>query len=109
MAETAVEYGIPADRLIVDPGIGFGKTQEENLRILNELPIITQIGYPVLLGCSRKSVIGNVLNIPTDERLAGTLVSTILASLAGVGIIRVHDVKENCEAIKMLGAICSAE
>ena len=108
MAERAVEAGIEADRIIVDPGIGFGKTQEENLRILNELPVITQIGYPVLLGCSRKSVIGNVLNVPADERLSGTVVTTVLATLAGVGIVRVHDVKENNEAIKMLRAVCMA-
>ena len=106
MAETAIEAGIAADRIIVDPGIGFGKSQEDNLRILNELPIITQIGYPILLGCSRKSCIGNILNVPADERLAGTLVTTVLAGLAGVGIVRVHDVCQNVQALKMLRSIC---
>ncbi len=108
MADYALEAGIPSDKIIVDPGVGFGKTQEENLRIVNELPVITQIPYPVLLGCSRKSLIGNVLGVPTSERLPGTLVTTVLAGLGGVGIIRVHDVKENVMALKMLGSICEA-
>ncbi len=108
MAEHAVEAGISPDKLIVDPGIGFGKSLNDNLKILNELPIITQIGYPVLLGCSRKSVIGGVLDVPTDERLPGTLVSTVLAGLAGVGIVRVHDVLENHQALKMLRGICES-
>ncbi len=116
MAERAIEVGIAADRIIVDPGIGFGKTQEENLCILNELPVITQIGYPMLLGCSRKSVIGYVnarYPVPgpdpddmAAERLPGTIVTTVLAALAGVGIVRVHDVAENLRAIQMLREIC---
>ena len=109
MAEAAVAAGIERDKIILDPGIGFGKTQEENLRILNELPMITQTPYPVLLGASRKSVIGNVLNVPTQERLPGTLVTTVLASLAGVGIVRVHDVSENVRALKMLTAVCNID
>lgn len=109
MAERAVEAGINPAKIIVDPGVGFGKTTEENLKIVNELPIITQIGYPVLLGCSRKSMIGNVLCVPENERLPGTLTTTVLAALAGVGIVRVHDVKENVMAIKMLKAICGQE
>lgn len=106
MAEAAVSAGISRDKIIVDPGVGFGKTLEENLRIVNELPLITQIPYPVLLGCSRKSLIGNVLDVPTDERLPGTLVTTVLAGLAGVGTVRVHDVRENVQALKMLKSIC---
>ena len=119
MAQKAADFGIEPEKIIVDPGIGFGKTQEENLRILNELPIITQIGYPVLLGCSRKSVIKYVnekydmTEKPDDpgyniikERLSGTIVTTVLAALAGVSIVRVHDVDENIKAIRMLTAIC---
>lgn len=109
MAERLTEAGISEDKIIVDPGIGFGKTQEENLRILNELPIITQIGYPVLLGTSRKSVIGNVLNVPTDKRLPGTISTTVLAVLAGVAIVRVHDVMENIQAIRMIEAVSGVE
>ena len=106
MAERAVEAGIAARKIIVDPGVGFGKTQDENLRIINELPILTQTGYPMLLGTSRKSVIGNVLGGAPEERLTGTIVTTVLATLAGVGIVRVHDVAENVKAIKMLKEIC---
>jgi dihydropteroate synthase len=106
MAERAIEAGIPEDKIIVDPGIGFGKTQEENLQIVNELPVLTQTGYPMLLGCSRKSFIGNVLDVPESDRLPGTLVTTTLAALAGVSIIRVHDVLENAQAVKMLKSIC---
>jgi len=106
MAESAIEAGISADKIIVDPGVGFGKTQEDNLKVINDLPLIAQIGYPVLLGCSRKSVIGNVLEVPTEKRLPGTLVTTTLAALAGIGIVRVHDVAENVMAIKMLKSIC---
>ena len=105
MAETAIEAGISPDKIIVDPGIGFGKTVEENLRIVNELPVITQIGYPVLLGCSRKSFIRKILNVDTDDALSGTLVTTVLAALAGVGFVRVHDVKENVRAVRMLSSI----
>ncbi len=109
MAQNAVDFGISEDKIIVDPGIGFGKTQEDNLRILNELPIITQVGYPVLLGTSRKSVIGKVLNVPTDMRLPGTLATTVLAALAGVSIVRVHDVLENLQAIRMIEAVSEVE
>ncbi|MCR5302220.1 MAG: dihydropteroate synthase [Lachnospiraceae bacterium] len=108
MAETAVEAGISADRIIVDPGIGFGKTRDENLRIVNELPLITQIGYPVLLGCSRKSFIRDVLGVEAKDALDGTLVTTVLAALAGVGIVRVHDVKENVRVVKMLSAVVNS-
>lgn len=108
MAKRAIDAGIDAGKIIVDPGVGFGKTQDENLRIINELPLITQCSYPLLLGTSRKSVIGNVLSVPTNERLPGTLVTTTLAALAGVAFVRVHDVKENVRAIKMLSAICNS-
>ena len=109
MAKAAEEAGIDSDKIIVDPGIGFGKTQEENLKIINVLPMITRIPYPVLLGCSRKSVIGNVLNVPVSERLPGTIVTTVLACLAKVGIVRVHDVSENVNALKMMRAIIETE
>ncbi len=109
MAQKAVDFGISEDKIIVDPGVGFGTTQEDNLRILNELPIITQVGYPVLLGTSRQSVIGKVLDVPTDMRLPGTLATTVLAALAGVSIVRVHDVLENLQAIRMIEAVSGVE
>lgn len=111
MAERAVEAGIAAERIIVDPGIGFGKSATDNLKIINELPIITQIGYPILLGCSRKSFIAPFTS-PTGsvakDRLPGTIVTTVLAGLAGVGIVRVHDVKENFAALSLLRGICES-
>lgn len=110
MAETVIEAGVSEDRIILDPGIGFGKTYEENLRILNELPVITQTGYPILLGCSRKSVIRQACPAPEiRDRLPGTIVTTTLAALAGVGMVRVHDVADNVRAINMLKAICAEQ
>ena len=108
MAERVIEAGIKEEKIILDPGIGFGKTYEENLRILNELPLITQTGYPILLACSRKSVIKQACSAPDiRDRLSGTIVATTLAALAGVGIVRVHDVADNVRAIKMLRAVCN--
>ncbi len=106
MAERAIEAGVASDRIIVDPGIGFGKTFEENLKILNDLPVITQVGYPVLVGASRKSVIKAVLGETAENKLTGTVVTTVLAALAGASIVRVHDVAENVSAVKMLRAVC---
>jgi len=97
--------GIDKDKIILDPGIGFNKTFEENLEILKRLDELNAMGYPMLLGCSRKSVIGNALELPVDERLEGTLVTTILAAQAGYSFVRVHDVMENKRALMMLDAI----
>ncbi len=97
--------GIDKDKIILDPGIGFNKTFEENLEILKRLDELNALGYPMLLGCSRKSVIGNALKLPVDERLEGTLVTTILAAQAGYSFVRVHDVMENKRALMMLDAI----
>ena len=79
--------------LIVDPGIGFGKTPEQNLALLRDLDALRVLGRPVLLGTSRKSTIGRVLDLPADERLEGTLATTALGVAAGVDIVRVHDVR----------------
>lgn len=115
MAENAENLGIASERIILDPGIGFGKSQEENLEVLNDLPFITQTGYPVLLGCSRKSFINYCMkrryeqkysDVAAALRLPGTIVTTALAALAGVGIVRVHDVAENIQAITVLEAVC---
>lgn len=102
IAQTA---GIDKDKIILDPGVGFNKSYEENLEILRRLNELNDMGYPILLGCSRKSVIGNALNLPVDERLEGTLVTTILAAQAGCSFVRVHDVVANKRAINMLEAI----
>ena len=102
LARTA---GIPDDRIILDPGVGFGKTYEHNLEIINALEELHMFGYPILLGCSRKSVIGLTLNLPADQRTEGTLVTTVMAVIKGCSFVRVHDIKENVRAVKMAEAI----
>ncbi|MCR5357746.1 MAG: dihydropteroate synthase [Lachnospiraceae bacterium] len=97
--------GIKEDKIILDPGIGFGKTYDDNITVLNNLGYFCKAGYPLLLGASRKSVIGNALGLPADERLEGTIVTTVLASLAGYSFVRVHDVAQNRRALDMLRAI----
>lgn len=102
LAETA---GIRKDRIILDPGIGFGKTREQNLELIAKLEKLHVTGYPLLLGCSRKSVIGLTLDLPVEERLEGTLATTVTGVLKGCSFVRVHDVKENVRAVKMAEAI----
>ncbi|HZB79630.1 MAG TPA: dihydropteroate synthase [Actinomycetota bacterium] len=101
----AVAAGIGRDRLCVDPGIGFGKTPDQNLALLHELAMFRQLGRPVLLGTSRKSTIGHVLDLPAHERLEGTLATTALGIAAGVDIVRVHDVLANVRAARMSDAV----
>jgi len=103
--ERALAAGVPWDQLIVDPGIGFGKTAEHNLVVLRELPLIATLGRPVLLGTSRKSTIGKVLDLPAGQRLEGTLATTALGVAAGADIVRVHDVQANVRAARMADAI----
>ena len=100
--------GIPEDKIILDPGIGFGKTREMNLETLHYLERFHELGYPMLLGASRKSVIGLTLDLPADQRLEGTLVTTVLAVMKGYAFVRVHDVKENLRAVRMTEAILAA-
>jgi len=97
--------GVTSDRVILDPGIGFGKTQEQNLEILARLGELKAFGFPLMLGASRKSVIGNVLATPPDERLEGTLATTALAVWHEVEFLRVHDVRPNLRVAKMTAAI----
>ncbi len=101
----AQEAGIAGDRIILDPGVGFGKTYEQNLEIINRLDALHMFGYPLLLGTSRKSVIGLTLDVPVEERLEGTLVTTTLAVMKRCAFVRAHDVKENVRAIRMAEAI----
>lgn len=103
--EKCLEIGIKSDRIIIDPGIGFGKTVEHNLEILNRLGDFKKLRRPLLVGTSRKSLIGKVLKKDVSSRLIGT-VSTVCASiLNGAHIVRVHDVKAICEAVTMTDAI----
>lgn len=103
--EAALQAGVAQELLIVDPGIGFGKTAAHNLAVLRDLAQLQQLGRPVLLGASRKSTIGKVLDLPADERLEGTLATTALGVAAGVDIVRVHDVAPNLRAARMADAI----
>jgi dihydropteroate synthase len=103
--ERALAAGVAWEMLIVDPGIGFGKTAEHNLALLRDLSLVTALGRPVLLGTSRKSTIGKVLDLPADQRLEGTLATTALGVAAGVDMVRVHDVRANVRAARMADAI----
>ncbi|SEP60931.1 dihydropteroate synthase [Lachnospiraceae bacterium NE2001] len=98
--------GIKKESIIVDPGIGFAKTQKENLLTMKYLKkIVGKVGYPMLLAASRKSMIGNALDLPVDQREEGTIVTTILAAEADCRMVRVHDVEKNVRALKMLESI----
>ena len=97
--------GIRDELICVDPGIGFAKTYEMNLWILKSIDKLKLLGYPVYIGASRKSVIGNTLNVDVDDRLYGTIATTVMAVMNGATFVRVHDVKENVQAIKMTEAI----
>ena len=104
----AKNAGIADDQIILDPGVGFGKTYEMNLEIIDRMEILNELGYPVLLGTSRKSVVGLTLDRPAAERVEGTLVTTVFAVQAGCMFVRVHDVRENARAVKMAEAILRA-
>ncbi len=101
--------GIPQDKIILDPGVGFAKSYEQNLQIINNMEQLHVLGCPILLGTSRKSVIGLTLELPAPERLEGTLVTTVMAVMKGCMFVRVHDVKENVRAIRMTEAILYSE
>lgn len=106
--ERAVAAGVAWERCIVDPGIGFGKTADQNLALLRDLALLRALGRPILLGASRKSTIGRVLDLPAAERLEGTLATTVLGIAAGVDIVRVHDVRANLRAARMTDAVVRA-
>ena len=101
----AKEAGISDDKIILDPGVGFGKTYENNLEAICRVGELKELGYPVLLGTSKKSVIGLTLDVPSKERVVGTAVTTVFGVQQGCAFVRVHNVKENVEAIRMTEAI----
>jgi len=101
----AQQAGIESDRIILDPGIGFGKTIEHNLELINRLDEIRALGYPVLLGSSRKSFIGYTLDLPPDQRVEGTAATVAVGITRGADIIRVHDVEHMVRIAKMTDAI----
>jgi len=101
----ALRAGIPSNRIILDPGLGFGKGVEDNLLILRRLEVLKRFRLPILVGPSRKSFIGNLLNLPVEQRLPGSLASTAVAVMQGAHIIRVHDVGETRQVVQMCDAI----
>jgi dihydropteroate synthase len=106
--DRAATLGVPWDALIVDPGFGFGKTADHNLELLRELGSLRLLGRPILLGTSRKSTLGRVLDLPADQRLEATLATTALGIAAGVDIVRVHDVQANVRTARMADAVVRA-
>ena len=90
---------------MLDPGVGFGKNYEHNLKVIRQIGELKELGYPILLGASRKSVIGLTLDLPANERLNGTLTISAYGILNGCSFLRVHDIKQNKEVIEMLEAV----
>ncbi|GBF32122.1 dihydropteroate synthase [Desulfocucumis palustris] len=103
--DRGMEAGIPRDKMIVDPGIGFGKTPEQNIEVMGRLKELECLGLPVLIGTSRKSLIGKVLDLPVDQRLEGTAATVSVGIANGADIIRVHDVKEMSRVARMTDAM----
>lgn len=108
LASLAMESGIAPDRIILDPGVGFGKTPEQNLQLVAHLDYFAPLGFPLLLGASRKSFIGRVLDLPPEERLEGTAAVTAIAALRTQAIMRVHDVKFMSRVAQMAFALATA-
>ena len=101
----AISAGIKEEKIIIDPGIGFGKNLAQNLSVMKHLHLFRELGYPILLGVSRKSMIGKVLNVPENDRLEGTAAAVAWGIASGVDIIRVHDVREMARVAAMTEAI----
>lgn len=103
--DRAIEAGVARDSIVVDPGMGFGKTAEQNLEILRRLKELETLGQPLLVGMSRKSTIGYVLDLPVNDRLEGTAATVALSIAGGADIARVHDVKEMARVARMSDAV----
>jgi dihydropteroate synthase len=106
--DIARRAGISEDRIVLDPGFGFGKSQEQNLELLARLPELGALGFPILAGTSRKSFIGRAIGREMADRLIGTVATNVAAALAGAAIVRVHDVAEHVDAVRMAAAIRGA-
>lgn len=105
----ALKAGVKKENIMIDPGIGFAKTYEDNLKVMNNLEKLSVLGYPILLGTSRKSMIGNALNLPVNERVEGTVATTVIGIMKGCDFVRVHDIKENKRAAVMADVIVRGE
>lgn len=103
--ETCLSFGMDADNIILDPGIGFGKTLQHNLQLIRHTSTLKQMGFPLLIGVSRKSMFGELLDRPVDQRLAGSLAVAQFAYLQGADYFRVHDVAETVDALKVTHAL----
>jgi dihydropteroate synthase len=103
--DRALDAGVPWEHLVVDPGFGFGKTPDHNLALLQHLGALHVLGRPILLGTSRKSTLGKLLDLPADQRVEATMATTALGIAAGVDIVRVHDVRENVRTARVADAI----
>lgn len=101
----AQKYGVKKEKILLDPGIGFGKTYEQNLIVMKHLEQICGLGYPVLLGTSRKSMIGLALELPVEEREEGTIATSVIGAMKGCRFFRVHDVRANVRALRMTEVI----
>ena len=108
-AEAFMEAGIPKDRITLDPGLGFGKDTEHNLELMRHMEQLAGLGYPLLIGCSRKRFIGAVTGADVDGRLAGTLAVNAFAAAHGAAVLRVHDVRETSDMVKMLFSLGDIE
>jgi dihydropteroate synthase len=108
-ARVCIEAGVARDALLVDPGFGFGKTLQHNLALLRGLPTISNGGFPVLAGLSRKSMLGSLTGRPVEGRLAGSLALAVLALSRGASVLRVHDVAETVDAVKVWAAVAAGE
>lgn len=106
--QIALDAGVERDRIVIDPGIGFAKSYEDNLVVMNNLESLLELEIPILLGTSRKSMIGNTLNLPVDEREEGTIATSVLGLMKGCNFFRVHNVKGNYRALKMTKAMLQA-
>ncbi len=108
-ARACIKAGIGKDRIVIDPGFGFGKRLSHNVELMNGLSDIAEIGYPVLVGVSRKSMIGAILGRETDDRVEGGLALAMLAAQRGARIIRTHDVRQTADVLAMMAALAQKE
>ena len=102
---TAIEAGVPRENIIIDPGIGFGKTPDQNLAVLAGLDALKAVGCPILAGTSRKSTLGLLLDLPADQRVEATAATVSLAIAGGADLVRVHDVKEMVRVCRVTDAV----
>lgn len=109
LADNAIRAGVSADQIIIDPGVGFGKTVQQNMTLINQLDYFKALAFPILLGSSRKSFIGKVLDVEADQRVEGTAATVALGVVRGADIVRVHDVKEMSRIVRMTDAMLRAE